>query len=877
MRRNVGTLALLFLVLSCIFVCGKCQDKFGLSSLAISKTDPVTQEIAAKGVLRRLLPRHESSFELRIVSEENCGGKACFYIDNHPSKNQAEGPEIRISGTSGVELCAGLYWYLKRWCGAHISWDKTGGKQLKTVPAPGSLPPVETGGVHVQRPVPWSYYQNVVTSSYSFVWWTWERWEQEIDWMALQGINLPLAFTGQESVWRKVFQSNRFNLSQADLDDYFGGPAFLAWARMGNLHGWGGPLSQTWMDQQHQLQLKILDQMRILGMIPVLPAFSGNVPSALQRIFPSAKITRLGNWNSVDGDERWCCTYLLDPTDPLFVEIGKAFVEQQIKEYGGTHHIYNCDTFNENLPPTNDPVYISTLGAAVYKAMSAGDNHAIWLMQGWLFASDDWFWKPPQMKAWLQLPFFFPHFYHSFPLLRSSQRDAYQDFRNISFSFSSRKILEEICLRPDRVSFNSFQALLHSVPVGQMVVLDLFADVEPVWQRSDHFYGIPYIWCMLHNFGGNTEMYGRVDTIGSAPIEALSSPNSTMVGVGMCMEGIEHNPVVYELMGEMSFRSQAVHLEDWISDYSSRRYGTASGGAQAAWKMLHQTIYNCQDGVADHNGDVIVEFPDKNPDVMHITGNRDSLKLRGSFTASGVRKPRGGGKLGHNPHLWYSQADAVKALGLLLSSADELGDGVPYRYDLVDLTRQVLSKTANEMYTDILAAYQSRKVENVRRLGNSLLELFSDMDKLLASCDGFLLGPWLDSAKSLSTNPEEKIQYEWNARTQITMWFDNTDEKPSSLHDYANKMWSGLIQDYYLPRAALYISFLDHSLRENATFPFNMWRKQWILLTNKWQTSHHSYPSKTVGDTVQIVRKLYIKYNVPVSFWLAFYNCTIDT
>jgi alpha-N-acetylglucosaminidase len=52
--------------------------------------------------------------------------------------------------------------------------------------------------------------------------------------MALQGINLPLAFTGQEAIWQKVFK--RFNISKEDLDDYFGGPAFLAWARMGNLH-----------------------------------------------------------------------------------------------------------------------------------------------------------------------------------------------------------------------------------------------------------------------------------------------------------------------------------------------------------------------------------------------------------------------------------------------------------------------------------------------------------------------------------------------------------------------------------------------------------------------------------------------------------------
>ena len=40
----------------------------------------------------------------------------------------------------------------------------------------------------------------------SFAWWDWKRWEKEIDWMALQGINLPLAFTGQEAIWQKVFQ-----------------------------------------------------------------------------------------------------------------------------------------------------------------------------------------------------------------------------------------------------------------------------------------------------------------------------------------------------------------------------------------------------------------------------------------------------------------------------------------------------------------------------------------------------------------------------------------------------------------------------------------------------------------------------------------------
>ncbi|KAK2637010.1 hypothetical protein Ddye_031802 [Dipteronia dyeriana] len=135
----------------------------------------------------------------------------------------------------------------------------------------------------------------IVWDNDSYVWWHWERWEKEIDWMALQGINLPLAFNGQETIWQKVFMN--LNISMDDLNDFFGGPDFLAWACLGNLHGgWGGPLSQNWLNQQLILQKQILSRMLELGMTPVLPSFSGNVPAALKKKIPSANITRLGDW-----------------------------------------------------------------------------------------------------------------------------------------------------------------------------------------------------------------------------------------------------------------------------------------------------------------------------------------------------------------------------------------------------------------------------------------------------------------------------------------------------------------------------------------------------------------------------------------------------
>ncbi|XP_031504015.1 alpha-N-acetylglucosaminidase isoform X2 [Nymphaea colorata] len=762
----------LFIIVIVLLLSGdRANGGFNLIQGLLRKLDDerapsAVQEEAAMGVLRRLLPSHVSSFTFQIVPRGSCGGYSCFSIDDYNSSSEKE-PEILIKGTTAVEMAFGLHWYLKYWCGAHISWDKTGGPQLASVPRQGSLPHVGRKGVKIQRPVPWSYYQNVVTSSYSFAWWDWDRWVKEIDWMVLNGINLPLAFTGQESIWQKVFK--RFNITDADLSDFFGGPAFLAWARMGNLHGWGGPLSQAWLDGQLNLQKLILARMLELGMTPVLPSFSGNVPAALKRIFPSAHMTRLGDWNTVDGDRRWCCNYLLDPSDPLFIEIGGAFIKEQIKEYGATSHIYNCDTFNENTPPTDNPEYISSLGAAVYKAMHNGDSDAVWLMQGWLFSAQSSFWKPPQMKA-----------------------------------------------------------LLHSVPFGKMVVLDLFADVKPIWLRASQFYGTPYIWCMLHNFGGNLEMYGSLDAIASGPVDARLSQNSTMVGVGLCMEGIEQNPVVYELMAEMAFRSKKVQVQQWIKSYSHRRYGQQHMQLESAWDILYRTIYNCTDGIADHNKDFIVELPDISP----VT----------------------------TPHLWYPPKEVIRALQLFLDGGYNVAGSPTYRYDLVDLTRQVLSKFANQVYREAIHAFQVNDLHYLTVQSKKFIDLIKDIDILLGSNDNFLLGTWLESAKGLGTSPQEKQQYEWNARTQVTMWYDNTKTKQSMLHDYANKYWSGLLEDYYLPRACTYFGYLLKSLRENRSFPLDQWRGEWIAYSNKWQAGSQLYSVKATGDSFSISRSLFRKY-----------------
>lgn len=126
--------------------------------------------------------------------------------------------QIEIVGTSGAAAVWGLNYFLKNYCNSHITWEGS------RISLPRSFPDVDISVTSNDR---FRYYQNVCTAGYSTAWWDWKKWEKHIDWMALNGINLALAFHGQEAIWERVYL--RLNLTQDDIDEHFGGPAFLPW------------------------------------------------------------------------------------------------------------------------------------------------------------------------------------------------------------------------------------------------------------------------------------------------------------------------------------------------------------------------------------------------------------------------------------------------------------------------------------------------------------------------------------------------------------------------------------------------------------------------------------------------------------------------
>lgn len=170
--------------------------------------------------------------------------------------------------------------------------------------------------------------------------------------MALNGITLSLAPV-QEDIWTGIYRE--MGLTEKEIEDHIAGPAFLAWQRMGNIRGVGGPLPEQFKGRLATLQNQSVYEIRRLGGMVALPAFAGHVPVALQRLFPNASYTPVERWNRFSDDE--CCPLFLDPLDELFQSIGKTFLER-IREKYGSDHIYFADPYNEIQPKEANADYL---------------------------------------------------------------------------------------------------------------------------------------------------------------------------------------------------------------------------------------------------------------------------------------------------------------------------------------------------------------------------------------------------------------------------------------------------------------------------------------------------------------------------------------
>jgi len=688
--------------------------------------------VAARALLARLLPQHVDRFAFEAIPPES--GRDVFEIETRDGK-------IVIRGNTGVAMATGLNWYLKHYCHCHVSWY---GRQLNL---PDPLPEVQPK----VRQASWAqyrYFLNYCCFGYSLPWWDWSQWEELIDWMALNGVNMPLAVTGQEAVWQAVCK--RLGMTDEQITDFLAGPPYLPFQWMGCLDGWGGPLPQSWIDRHEELAKKILARQRELGQTPVLQGFTGHVPPAIIGQYPEAKLHRI-RWIEWE-------TTLLDPLDPLFTKLAAMYLEEQSKRFG-TDHLYAADTFIEMQPPSDDPNYLADLARAVFNGMTATDPQAVWVLQGWLFVNNPGFWKMPQARA-----------------------------------------------------------MLGAVPDDRMLVLDLMCEQTPAWEKTEAFCGKPWLWCNIQNFGRSVHLSGALSKIGQDLPALRQQPRcGKLTGLGFVNEGLGYNPVVYDLMFEMAWREGPVDLKQWINDYAHHRYGRQSEGARLAWEILLDTVYN---GV-HYTRSVVDEAPQVQ---VAASVPYDNVRLAGAWQA-------------------------------LLGVAEELGSVDTFRFDLVNVARQVLSNHAAVLHAAMVKAAQERNVPAFAEASGQFLQLIRDMDNLLETRKEFLLGCWLEDARRWGTTDAERAQFEWNARRVLTQW-----GQTGALDDYARKEWSGLLDGYYLKRWQLFLREFSRSLTSTKPFDDKAFRGKVRQWTADWSDQREAYPTQPRGDSIAAARRLWAKY-----------------
>ena len=666
----------------------------------------------AMALASRLSPALAAKVEFHHIDAEQ--GRDVFTLESRGSK-------VAIGGNNAGSMAVGLNRYLNRYCKVTVSWYADVAVEL-----PKALPDVPKAE-RVTARVPQRFFLNYCTWGYTMPFWQWRDWERFIDWMALNGVNLPLAITGQEAVWYNVW--TRLGMTDKQVRDYFTGPAYLPWHRMANIDGWCGPLPKEWLEGQTVLQQRIVERERALNMRPVLPAFAGHVPGALRDIFPDADIQALGSWAGFDNQYR---TYFLNSEDPLYSRIQRLFLEEQTRLFG-TDHIYGIDPFNEVDPPSFEPEYLNKVSKHIYESLTAVDPEAEWLQMAWFL-------------------------YY--------QRKDYTQERT--------------------------RAMLTGVPQGKMTMLDYYCEYKEMWREHEGFYGQPFIWCYLGNFGGNTNVQGRVKEAGQRIERALAECGDNLVGIGSTLEGLDVQQFPYEYILEKAWNFAKTD-EQVINELADRHAGTVSQPAREAWKLLYDS-------------------------VLDITPGNFAAPLPCSYPALGKESRA----------VKYNPQDLLAVWDHLLAQDKVTTDAMAI--DLIWVGRQLLGDLFLTEKQAVDKAYQQKDKKAFFAHSDVLYEILSDLDNLNSHHPHATLDNWLQQARDLGKSPQVKDYYEMNARRLITTW-------GGSLNDYACRNWNGLMWDYYAKRWENYLRELSVAVFSGKDFDEGHFRAITDKFQEKWVTS----------------------------------------
>ena len=500
--------------------CKKIVVFFSAVVFGFSASFAAVDFTGAKALAGRVSPELASKVEFQ---ELNATGDE--------ARISAQDGKVLIRATNSRSASLALGRYIRDVAKGHISWCAS------RIPTEWPLPESEI----VVKPLhPYAIAYNYCTISYTMAFWDQTEWQMEIDRLALQGYNIALMTAGLQKVWDLTLVDMGY--SQEQRRNYIADDAAAAWWHMGNLQGFGGPVSAEQIERDAALGKWMIGAMREVGIEPIFQGFVGLIPSSTSNDqLADSRIFRTGNW--VAGFKN---PDILDPTCGAF----KTFSE---KWYANIKKVYNLtseadypkylggDLFHESSPPSSmsaDDQRLCAVNAQSYQQTAFPG--VIWILQSW-------------------------------------QGSPVQNLRN--------------GLDPKYTLIQALDQGMHNTGTSSASYVN---------NTTGEY--LPWVWVEVMNFGGNTGMHGafrRFRNIGNIPGSGTGAANS-FKGYGLLSEGLETNPSSYDMFADAFTKPDGasqnisdVDLPKWLEDYRLRRYGYTDDNLALAHHICSTSVWDC--------------------------------------------------------------------------------------------------------------------------------------------------------------------------------------------------------------------------------------------------------------------------------------------
>ncbi|MDR0591990.1 MAG: alpha-N-acetylglucosaminidase C-terminal domain-containing protein, partial [Bifidobacteriaceae bacterium] len=373
----------------------------------------------------------------------------------------------------------------------------------------------------------------------------------------------------------------------------------------------------------------------------------------------------------------------------------------------------------------------------------------------------------------------------------------------------------------DRDAVWVLQQWQNNVTVAKLNGLDkdhvLVIDLNAVAAQSNgpmESTGTPWVYNMIHSFGGISGLHGRLDTISTVPPSRYQSANH-MVGIGVVAEAFTNSGAVFDLLFDMTWEDAAVNVQDWIKTYADSRYGGTNANQESAWQILADTVLK-YDPAGGWKYTVINQRPGfRNSDAGYLTSMEAAL-----------------------PKLIEAYREAVAAGG-----ANEA-----LTRDLAEVTIEMLQTEANTLMQRMRTAWNAKNQADWDRYAATFLEIVAAVEEIAGATASMRAGTWINDARDMLPEMDDwtKDLFEFNARALITTWGDQ--KQSGRLSHYANRLWSGVTADLYLERWKLWVEEIDIAF---ATGQSSAHSVDWFLTDWKWANlksdEGHGYTSEAPG------------------------------